>query len=190
MIKITEENLKDLKFDGIIVGIPSYVEVDQHKDISFKIQDLTLLYNNDKLPNGLLPINNKEFQFTSYSYFKFDNLEEFCEWYLQHKGMEIWTHSEELRSKIKDITPNEKSEITPVTRNLLEWYDSEKPSKIIRRKDRLKEVREYVQQVMNIEYYKNYSLYKPDTDEATQELTKTMVKNLKKNLINWLEEEV
>ena len=76
MIKVTAENLKNLVFDGIIVGVPRYAEVDQHKDILFKVENIpyangeygfqskesnseikavySICYNNEKLPNGLL----------------------------------------------------------------------------------------------------------------------------------------
>lgn len=225
MIKITQENLKDLTFDGIIIGVPSYVEVDQHKDIIFKTECsyfsngehgyqakgqgadessfYSVYYNTESLPNGLtfnattrLTLEDS-FQFNSYDYYKFENLEEFCEWYLQHKGMEIWSKSGELSGKIRDITPDEKSSVkSDVTQKesskavgFLEWYNTDS-SKKMKRKDRLKEIREYVQQVMNIEYYKNFAIYKPDTDAETQRLSKKMAERLKQNLVNWLEEEV
>lgn len=227
MLKITKENLKDLKFDGVIIGVPSYVEVDQHKDIIFKTECsyfsngehgyqakgqgadessfYSVYYNTESLPNGLtfnattrLTLENS-FQFNSYDYYKFEDMKEFCEWYLQHKGMEIWSESGELKGKIREITPEEKPDVSIKSEDVseskkqsvgfIEWYNSD-TSKKMKRKDRLKEIREYVQQVMNIEYYKNFAIYKPDTDVETQKLSKKMAERLKQNLVIWLEEEV
>jgi len=174
MIKITQEDLKELTFDGIIVGVPSYVEVDQHKDILFKITSnedksafYSIYYNPDSLPKGLSMATQsneltKIFRFDSYDYFKFEDMIEFCTWYLQRQNKSI---EPEVPSVVKPMLP-------------------------IKRKDKLKEVRDYVQQVLNIEYYKNFSIFTKNKDKETVELAENMAEKLKQNLVAWLEEEV
>lgn len=176
MKKIQKEDLESLDFNGIIIGVPSYVEIDQHKDILFKIsfgveEDkhvyYSVCYNADYLPNGLTLYNkveeNKEklFKFDSYDYYKFDNMSEFCQWYLQKQKEPV-----NLNSFVDDFPTG------------------------LKRKDKLKEIRDYVQQVLNIEYYKNFSIFNKDEDNAMKEFARSRAEALKQQLVDWLEEEV
>ena len=113
MNKIQPEDLENLKFDGIIVGVPimEKIKEGQHNDISFIIECsyytngkhgypepgsgcdnssfYHVAYNMNCLPNGLWMNATSRFtiehsfRFDSYDYYKFDNMEEFCFWYLK-----------------------------------------------------------------------------------------------------------
>lgn len=167
MKQITKDNLKDLEFNGIVVGLPSYVEIDQHKDLIFITiddkQTFLILYNNNYLPKGLTVTKESKlekcFKFNSYDYYQFENMIEFCTWYLQKQNKSIPTEP------------------------LIE-------EKKLKRGDRLKEVREYVKQVLSIEYYKNFAVFKNHGDKVMKELSQKMAENLKQDLVNWLEEEI
>ena len=133
MREITEENLHDLTFDGIIVSVPKNIREGQHQDISFifecsyfsegkhgypnkghnpnKSSFFSVAYNSQYLPLGFcfnctsrFTLENS-FRFDSYSYYKFLNLEEFCLWYLQRKNYEIWSEAGNLKGKISNIRP-------------------------------------------------------------------------------------
>ena len=114
MIKVTEENVKDITFDGIIVQVPksqchidmelgfvvecSYRTKGRHgypksgqnpDDSSF----YTIYYNDGYLPNGLQFNSTSRFNLEHtfghmdlVDYYKFDNMEEFCEWYLNNNN--------------------------------------------------------------------------------------------------------
>ena len=176
MKKIQKEDLESLDFAGIIIGVPSYVEIDQHKDILFKISSgveedkhvyYSVCYNADYLPNGLSLFNKIEedkeklFKFDSYDYYKFDNMTEFCQWYLQKQQISTTSNfiPEETKTGLK-------------------------------RKDKLKEIRDYVQQVLNIEYYKNFCVFNNSEDKAMREFARSRADALKQKLVDWLEEEV
>lgn len=114
MERITEQDLKNLKFDGIIVGVPYDIKDGQHNDIKFIAEcnyytngehgykekghgaDVSsfyqIAYNTNSLPNGLWMNATSRFtidhvfRFDSYKYFKFKDLTEFCNWYLQQNA--------------------------------------------------------------------------------------------------------
>lgn len=151
MKQLFKEDINNLTFDKIIVGVPDYVEIDQHKDILFMLKDITIYYNNECSPNSLTIKDKNDFKFGSYKYYEFNDMTEFCEWYLNKKVTEV-------NNKI------------------------ENPEKITRG-ERLKEVRDYVKQVLNIEYYKNYGVFHSTDDKATLALSNYMVNKLKQQLI-------
>lgn len=116
MIKITEQDLDNLQFDGIIVGVPiiENIKEGQHDDISFIVECnyytngkhgypepgngcnnssfYHVCYNTDSLENGLWMNATSRFtidhifRFDSYNYYKFENMTEFCKWYLNREG--------------------------------------------------------------------------------------------------------
>lgn len=120
MIKITEQDLENLQFDGIIVGVPiiENIKEGQHDDISFIVECnyytngkhgypepgngcnnssfYHVCYNTDSLENGLWMNATSRFtiehsfRFDSYNYYKFKDMVEFCTWYLQNKNYEVW----------------------------------------------------------------------------------------------------
>lgn len=102
MKEITGNNYKDLEFnfDGIVVGVPK-VDLYFNADLYFIKQKIdydtdkryyiTCGYNQeDETCNGLAPdrletnIENTFNCFSQMNYYQFDDLKEFCEWYL-HK---------------------------------------------------------------------------------------------------------
>jgi hypothetical protein len=112
MIKILKSDLDTLSFDGIVVGIPKTELPDRHNDISFVVEcnfytngkhgykepgfgcDTSsfyhVCYNMDNLPNGLWMNSTSRFtieqtfNFEYYNYYKFDNMLEFCNWYVNN----------------------------------------------------------------------------------------------------------
>lgn len=126
MVEITEENLNDLKFDGIIVEVPKCKQPDgAHNDISFIFECayysqgkhgysekgvnpnnsafFSIAYNHFYLPKGLffnstsrLTLEGAFHYKDRYRYYKFENMEEFCKWYLDYiKPQEQKTWSQE-----------------------------------------------------------------------------------------------
>ena len=112
MIKITEENFNDIDFKGIIVGIPKNPELDFDFSINFECAYYTkghhgypergshpdnssffsIYYNDNYLPNGFffnsssrLPWTKEYHYLNNVDYYKFDDMEEFCRWYLNRK---------------------------------------------------------------------------------------------------------
>ena len=139
MRKLFKEDLQDLKFDGIIVGVPiiENIKEGQHDDISFIVECnyytngkhgyeepgygadnssfYHVAYNMNCLPNGLW-INatsrftiEHSFRFDSYDYYKFDDMEEFCIWFLQRSKYEIWSTSGDLKGQIHEIEPRKET---------------------------------------------------------------------------------
>ena len=116
MRKLSKEDLQDLQFDGIIVGVPiiENIKEGQHDDISFIVECnyytngkhgykepgygcdnssfYHVAYNMSCLPNGLWMNATSRFtiehsfRFDSYDYYKFENMIEFCKWYLNGEG--------------------------------------------------------------------------------------------------------
>lgn len=133
MKKLVKEDLQDLKFDGIIVGVPikENIKEGQHDDISFIVECnyytngkhgykepgygcdnssfYHIAYNMDCLHNGLWMNATSRFtiehsfRFDSYDYYKFDSMEEFCTWYLQQKDREIWINDGENKALVHNI---------------------------------------------------------------------------------------
>ena len=133
MIQITQENISDLKMDGIIVSVPKNPDVKDgsHTDIGFIVEcayytDGTsgypkegtkpndssfynVSYNIDYLPNGLFFNSTtrltKSYIFCNtdrYNFYKFKDLQEFCEWYLEYiKSPKQITRRDKLSDVIK-----------------------------------------------------------------------------------------
>ena len=133
MIQITQENIDDLKMNGIIVSVPKNPDVKDgsHTDIGFIVEcsyhtDGTsgypnkgtipdtssfynVSYNTDYLPNGLF--FNSTTRLTKshifscmnrYNFYKFKDLQEFCEWYLEYiKSIKQITRRDKLNDVIK-----------------------------------------------------------------------------------------
>jgi len=195
MKKLVKEDLQDLKFDGIIVGVPiiENIKEGQHDDISFIVECsyytngkhgypepgsgcdnssfYHVAYNMNCLHNGLWMNATSRFtidhtfRFDTYDYYKFDNMEEFCKWYLERKQ----------NNTLKPVKGKEG----------LVWNGTNyiKPSKSTR-SERLKEVQEYVQKVMNISDIKR--LYEQTNSVGTAQ----MLKEAQQELLDWLKEEV
>ena len=112
MIKITKENFENIDFKGIIVGVPKNPELNFEFSINFECAYRTdgkhgypekgsnpdnssffsIYYNDEYLPNGLffnctsrLPWKLDYHYLNNVDYYKFDDMEEFCKWYLEQK---------------------------------------------------------------------------------------------------------
>lgn len=131
MKKLTKQDLPDLQFEGIIVSVPRDIQEGQHDDISFIVECnyytngkhgykepgygadnssfYHVAYNMDCLRNGLWMNATSRFtiehsfRFDSYDYYKFDDMEEFCTWYLQQKDREIWINDGENKALVHNI---------------------------------------------------------------------------------------
>lgn len=156
MREITQDNLKDLTFDGIVVSVPrENVDIGgAHDDISFifecayyskgkhgypdagsgsvnygECSFYSAWYNDkDYLPNGLcfnstsrFSIEEKFAHMDKYHYYKFENMEEFCKWYLDYKNSKRSNVQLSIRNTSLKMTRREKySEII----DLLNLWDS------------------------------------------------------------------
>ena len=117
MKKITKFDLSNLTFDGIMVGVNN-----EDKSLTFVVECayytkghhgypkpghnpstssfFNISYDTKYLPNGLffnstsrLPLDPSFFDFLLYDYYKFDDMKEFCTWYLQSiKEEKDWIH--------------------------------------------------------------------------------------------------
>lgn len=140
MKQIQKEDLSNLKFNGIIVGVPimEKIKEGQHDDISFIVECnyysngkhgypepgygadnssfYHVCYNTDVLKNGLWMNATSRFtidyifRFDSYNYYKFDSMTEFCTWYCQRQHRDVYIQSGDLAGKIKQITPEPRME--------------------------------------------------------------------------------
>ena len=149
MKKLTKQDLSDLQFDGIVVGVPikENIKEGQHADISFIVECsyytkgkhgykesgygcdnssfYHVAYNMSCLPNGLWMNATSRFtiehsfRFDSYDYYKFDDMEEFCIWFLQRSNYEIWSISGDLKGQIHEIEP--RKETTAKIKEDKEW---------------------------------------------------------------------
>lgn len=237
MYKIQPEDLENLKFDGIIVGVPimEKIKEGQHDDISFIVECnyytngkhgykepgygcdnssfYHVAYNMSCLPNGLWMNATSRFtiehsfRFDSYDYYKFDDMEEFCIWFLQRSNYEIWSTSGDLRGQIHEIEPRKETTAKISTYKKIkedkEWIHEKcgtntpptsvpkHPSKGNKPKmntsstrlERLKEVQEYVQKVMNIAEIKRS--YEKTNDPRFKE----RLEENQQELLSWLKEE-
>lgn len=148
MKEITQDNYKDLKFDGIVVRVPNKVLQNPYDNISFIFECAyysnskhgypkkgdnpdessfySAWYNDDYLPRGLMFNSTSRFTLDNtfkywdvYNHYKFKDMEEFCTWYLQQKGCEIWTTSGDLKGEIHKIEP--RKETTAKIKEDKEW---------------------------------------------------------------------
>lgn len=198
MLEITKENYKDITFDGIIIGVDKrntfefcfvfecayhskgkngYPKQGRKPDNS---SFYSAFYNDTYLPNGLMfnatsrfTIEDK-FRFEACNYYKFDDMQEFCTWYLQQKGAEVYTSSEELQGLVHLIKP----------KNECQCHKKQK------RYEKLKDVQTYVQLMMNIQYHKYIKLFEPDCTPEHQIQARLEADKLRSELIKWLQEEV
>ena len=192
MLEITKDNYKDIDFNGVIISVPrehlkgelnhdfclnfecayytqgkyGYKERGYHPD---KSSFYKIWYGGDDIPNGFgfnstsrLPWDEEYMYFNNVRYYKFKDMEEFCTWYLQQKGAEIWTCSGELKGKVQEIT-------------------STQPLPKTRRIDRLSEVMQYLDKTNKIKELTQEVIRGSSTEELN-----TAVEDLN----NWLEEEV
>jgi hypothetical protein len=230
MIEITKENYKDIKFDGIIVSVPYNIQPGQHDDISLIFEcayytkgehgyphpgrgaDNSSFYSvwyNDKeyLPNGLFfngtsrfTLNYKFSHWDNYKYYKFKDMEEFCTWYLQQRGGEIWTSSEELIGKVKNIEP-EKVKLSK------EWIQEkcgtntppteapERPSmgnkkskKVMKKSEYYKDILDYIEARLGLMYSLEEAVKTKDNSE--RQLHLHIAEQRQQEISRWLNEEI
>lgn len=220
MKKLVKEDLQDLKFDGIIVGVPiiENIKEGQHDDISFIVECnyytngkhgykepgcgcdnssfYHVAYNMSCLPNGLWMNATSRFtiehsfRFDSYNYYKFDDMAEFCKWYLQRLGYTCSRPETTATQKTyKKISPEQLPGMEMISPDVkpnepLLWNGEEYIGLKIKRKHRLKEVQQYVQKVMNIADTKRS--YEKTNDPRYKE----KLEEQQKELLDWLEEEL
>ena len=120
MKEITEQNYKDLEFnfDGIVIAYP---KVDLYFNAEFYFIKQKIDYKTDKryyimsgyneedcTCNGLSPdrlktnIENVFNCFSQMNYYQFDNMQEFCEWYI-HKDDKLNESIEDFIKKTKEF---------------------------------------------------------------------------------------
>lgn len=220
MKKLVKEDLQDLKFDGIIVGVPiiENIKEGQHDDISFIVECnyytngkhgykepgcgcdnssfYHVAYNMSCLPNGLWMNATSRFtiehsfRFDSYNYYKFNDMTEFCKWYLQRLGYTCNRPETTVTQKTyKKISPEQLPGMEMISPDVkpnepLLWNGEEYIGLKIKRKDRLKEVQQYVQKVMNI------SDTKRSYEKTNDPRYKEKLEEQQKELLDWLEEEI
>lgn len=128
MKEITEENYKNIEFnfEGIVVGVPK-VDLYFNADLYFIKQKvdydtdkryyITCGYNQeDETINGLSPdrletnIENTFNCFSQMNYYQFEDMKEFCEWYL-HKEYKLKESINDFVESVKD-SPFKSIEIT------------------------------------------------------------------------------
>ena len=141
MKEITEQNYKDLEynFEGIVIAYP---KVDLYFNAEFYFIKQKIDYDTDKRTytmsgynqedqtcNGLAPdrletrIENVFNCFSQMNYYQFENMEEFCEWYL-HKDDKIKESIKEfMESTNKFYTKQTKREQLKDVLKLLELRD-------------------------------------------------------------------
>lgn len=217
MLEITKDNYKDITFDGIIIGVDkrntfqfcfvfecAYYSKGKHgypkqgrkpDNSSF----YSAFYNDTYLPNGLMfnatsrfTLEDK-FRFEACDYYKFDDMAEFCTWYLQQYDYEVWATAGDSRAKIMDIEPDteeievDTEEIEPEKEEVEHVCNCHKKQK---RYEKLKDVQKYVQMMMNIHYHQYIKLFRPDCTPAHQIQARVEADKLRSELIKWLQEEV
>lgn len=145
MIKITEDNLKDLDLNGIVIGVPKekfpgyefcfitecsywtkgkhgYPEAGHHPDnssfyhITYNLEDYL---NHGLFMNSTTRLTIEDaFHFEYANYYKFEDMKEFCRWYLQQGNVtstdelinSMWKMSDEIQQlrheneKLKEAT--------------------------------------------------------------------------------------
>ena len=125
--------------------------------------------------------------FDMITYYQFEDLKEFCRWYLQQQGDEIWTSSGDLKGKVKGVEPIQWINECYLTHTPVTTETSKEPRK--KRRDVLKDVIEYIRKLELITdceiRIRNYSSLCLCNDKFHQELTE-----YKDNLEKWLDEEV
>ena len=199
MKKITEKDFDKTNFKGVIIGIPKNPELDWEFSINFECayysrglhgypesgrnpdnsSFFTIFYDaKEYLPNGFfynstsrLPWEKKYHYLNNVDYYKFDSMTEFCEWYLKRKQ----------KHESKDLLTNLQQDPGYLKPFTAETY---KP----KRKDRLKEVQQYVQKVMNIEHF--VRLAENAEDVKSMKKFENNVLELQQELLDWLEEEI
>lgn len=192
MRKITEKEFDNIDFKGIIVGIPKNPELDFEFSINFECAYYTkghhgysergshpdnssffsIYYNDNYLPNGFffnassrLPWTKEYHYLNNVDYYKFDDMEEFCKWYLERKQ----------NNTLKPVKGKE-----GLVWNGYEYITLPKST----RSERLKEVQEYVQKVMNIAEIKR------SFESTNDPRYKEKLEQRQKDLLDWLKEEV
>ena len=141
MYEITKDNYKDVDFDGVIISVPrQHLKDELTQDFSLhfecayytegkhgykttghnpdKSSFFSVWYGDEDMPNGFgfnstsrLPWDEKYLYFDNVRYYKFEDMEEFCQWYLQQKGCEIWTTSGDLKGEIHKIEPRKETTV-------------------------------------------------------------------------------
>lgn len=233
MIEITKDNYKDIDFNGVIISVPREHLKDEltqefcfHFECAYytkgehgyktpghnpnKSSFFSIWYGDEDMPNGFgfnstcrLPWDEKYLHFNNVRYYKFNNMQEFCVWYLEtNKYFEKsdygkWKEQKEwIQEKCNTNTPPTSVPECPSKGNIrkispdvksnepLLWNGEEYIGLKVKRKHRLKEVQQYVQKVMNIADIKNS--YEKTNDPRYKE----KLEEQQKDLLSWLEEEV
>ena len=184
--------------EGILVGVPKGSLSYKAELYFIKQNDEGLLvysgYNcEDATFNGVTqdshPISprNMVMDFDMITYYQFEDLKEFCRWYLQQQGDEIWTSSGDLKGKVKGVEPIQWINECYLTHTPVTTETSKEPRK--KRRDVLKDVIEYIRKLELITdceiRIRNYSSLCLCNDKFHQELAE-----YKDNLEKWLDEEV
>lgn len=188
----------DLK--GIVVGIPNNSFAFRAELFIIKQYNKGTLivsaYNNEnEIINGFsqdsrpITYTNLVSDFELLTYYQFEDLKEFCRWYLQQKGDEIWTTGNGLKGKLVDLR-DERDEIQWINENSsVEINTKEEVKPTRKRRDTLKDVIEYLRRLDIIRdcenSIRNYSSPCLCNDIFHQELAK-----YKDNLEKWLDEEI
>ena len=138
MIEITKENYKDIDFNGVIISVPREHlknELTQDFSLHFECAYYTkgehgyktsghnpdrssffiIWYGDEDMPNGFgfnstsrLPWDEKYLHFNNVRYYKFKDMSEFCEWYLQQKGCRIQCKSDSWQWKtVESVEPKD-----------------------------------------------------------------------------------
>ena len=183
--------------EGIIIGIPNdsfsyraelYIIKQNNKGAlivsAYNSEDETIHgFTQDSKPTTFA---NLVSDFEMLTYYHFEDLKEFCRWYLQQQGDEIWTTSGGLKGKLADLN----DEIQWINEGIsveLNTKEEVKPTR--KRRDVLKDVIEYLRRLDIIRdcesSIRNYSSPCLCNDIFHQELAK-----YKDNLEKWLDEEI
>ena len=171
MLEITKENYKDITFDGIIIGVDkrntfdfcfvfecAYYTKGQHgypkqgrkpDNSSF----YSAFYNDCWLPNGLMfnatsrfTIEDK-FRFEACDYYRFENMLEFCKWYIEKYDT-----------------------IQKPTKHVCQCNKKQK------RSEKLKDVIEYLDRYFKIQYYQTlaHAQLNPAAADTAEKLTQQL----------------
>ena len=209
MKKLSEKELKDLEnnWKGIIVAVPKITDCDSELYIYGKY-----INYNDEIEYHRIDYNKEDsfmfstceldsfnwilHHFEDYKWFQFDDLIDFSKWYLKEGYNRTNTETKEwITEKCGTNTPPKTAPIRPSIGNKRKnplkdikpdeylIFNGEKyVGYKLTRLERLKEVQQYVQKVMNIHDLKHS--YEKTNDERFKE----KLEESQKELIEWLSE--
>lgn len=236
MIEITKDNYKDIDFNGVIISVPRKHLKDEltqdfslHFECAYRTQGkhgykepghnpdsssfFSIWYGDNDMPNGFgfnstsrLPWEEEYLHFNNVKYYKFNDMIEFCTWYLQQNGREIWIDDGENKARVHNIdlkisinkdkewihekcgtnTPPTKVPIIPkyiLNEEQLKAFMNPEYRKRCNQPF-MKEIQTYVQKILNIRDCKNFY------DKTGDIRFKEKMEEKQKELQTWLEEEI